>query len=413
MAYLKRHIEAQIKQLLTQFPAVLLLGVRQCGKTHLLKNLYPKWKYFDLENLKDRDFLTRDFEFFFQEYSQNIILDEAQEVPELFKYLRGVIDHKRKRNGRFLITGSSSPELIAKASDSLAGRIAVLELGTFKMSEIRKKELSPFFEIFSSTLNSKSLNFLKSLSSKHNKFDALKFMLKGGYPDPCLSKKKDYFDVWMKNYFDTYINRDIRKLYPRLDSLRFQRFVSMLSELSGTIINRAQIGRSLDLNEVSVKDYLEIADKTYIWRQVPGFSHSKKKSLVKMPKGFLRDIGLIHYLLNIKNKEELVRSPKTGQIFESFVIEEILKGLAVKCLRPYRYSYYRTKNGSEIDLLIEGSFGLLPIEIKFSSFVETRSLTALNKFIKEHSLPFGLVINNSQEIKMVSEKILQIPITHL
>lgn len=413
MAYLKRHIEAQINQLLTQFPAVLLLGVRQCGKTYLLKNLYPKWKYFDLENLKDRDFLTRDFEFFFQEYPQNIILDEAQEVPELFKHLRGVIDHKRKKNGRFLITGSSSPELIAKVSDSLAGRIAVLELGTFKMSEIRKKELSPFFEIFSSALNFKSVNFLKSLSSQHKKFDALKLMLKGGYPDPSLSKNKDYFDVWMKNYFDTYINRDIRKLYPRLDSLRFQRFVSMLSELSGTIINRAQIGRSLDLNEVSVKDYLEIADKTYIWRQIPGFSHSRKKSLVKMPKGFLRDSGLIHYLLNIKSKEELVRSSKAGQIFESFVIEEILKGLAVQCLRSYRYSYYRTKNGSEIDLLIEGSFGLLPIEIKFSSFVETRSLTALNKFIAEYSLPFGLVINNSQEIKMVSEKILQIPIALL
>ena len=409
MAYFKRHIEEQIKKLLAQFPAVLLLGVRQCGKTYLLKNLYPKWKYFDLENLKDRDFLVRDFEFFFQEYSQNIILDEAQEVPELFKHLRGVIDHKRKKTGRFLITGSSSPEFIAKASDSLAGRIAVLELGTFKISEIRKKELSPFFEIFSSALNSKSLNFLKSMPSKHKKFDVLKFMLKGGYPDPCLSKNKDYFDVWMKNYFDTYINRDIRKLYPRLNSLRFQRFVSMLSELSGTIINRAQIGRSLDFNEVSVKDYLEIADKTYIWRQIPGFSHSKKKSLVKMPKGFLRDSGLIHYLLNIKNKEELIRSPKAGQIFESFVIEEILKGLTFKYLRPWSYSYYRTKNGAEIDLVIEGSFGLLPIEIKLSSFVETRSLTALNKFITEYSLPFGLVINNSQEIKMVSEKILQIP----
>ena len=357
--------------------------------------------------------MTRDFEFFFQEYPQNIILDEAQEVPEFFKYLRGVIDQKRKKNGRFLITGSSSPELIAKASDSLAGRIAVLELGTFKTSEIRQKEISPFFEIFSSVLNSKSLNFLKSMSSKHKNFDVLKFMLKGGYPDPCLSKNKDYFDVWMKNYFDTYINRDIRKLYPRLNSLRFQRFISMLSELSGTIINRAQIGRSLDLNEVSVKDYLEIADKTYIWRQIPGFSHSKKKSLVKMPKGFLRDSGLIHYLLNIKNKEELIRSPKVGQIFESFVIEEILKGLAFKYLRPWSYSYYRTKNGAEIDLVLEGSFGLLPIEIKLSSFVETRSLTALNKFIAEYSLPFGLVINNSQEIKMLSEKILQIPAAHL
>ena len=409
MSYFNRHCEKRVQALLKQFPAVLLLGVRQCGKTCLLKNLYPTWKYFDLENLKDRDFLTRDFEFFFREYPKNIILDEAQEIPELFKHLRGVIDRDRKMNGRFLITGSSSPELISKASDSLAGRVAVLELGTFKISEIRKKELSPFFDIFSSSLKSSNLDFLKSNLSKFKNFDVLKLMLKGGYPDSCLSKNKDYFDLWMKNYFDTYINRDIRKLYPKLDSLRFQRFVSMLSELSGTIVNRAQVGRSLDLNEVSVKDYLEIADKTYIWRQVPGFSRSRKKSLVKMHKGFLRDSGLIHYLLNIKTKEQLLRSPKAGQIFESFVIEEILKGLALKCVSRWNYSYYRTKNGAEIDLLVEGDFGLLPIEVKFSSFVENRSLIALKQFIAEYSLPFGLVINNSQEVKMVSEKILQIP----
>lgn len=409
MTYFKRHCETRIQELLSQFPAVLLLGVRQCGKTYLLKNLYPTWKYFDLENLKDRDFLTRDFDFFFQEYPQNIILDEAQEIPELFKHLRGVIDCNHKLNGRFLITGSSSPELIAKASDSLAGRIAILELGTFKVSEIRKKELSPFFEIFSSALKPATLNFLKSLQAGNEHFNVLRFMLRGGYPSPCLSRDKDYFNVWMQNYFDTYINRDIKKLYPRLDSLRFQRFVSMLSELSGTMINCAQIGRSLALNEVSVRDYLEIADKTYIWRQIPSFSHSKKKSLVKTPKGFLRDSGLIHYLLNIKTEEQFLRSPKAGQIFESFVIEEILKGAALKCSGRWSYSYYRTKNGAEIDLLIKGDFGLLPIEIKFSSFVESRTLIALKKFIQEHSLPFGLVINNSREIKMVSEKILQIP----
>ena len=413
MTYIKRHCEKQIKDLLKKFPALLLLGVRQCGKTHLLKNLYPKWKYFDLENLKDRDFITRDFEFFFREYPKNIILDEAQEVPELFKNLRGVIDHKRKLNNRFLITGSSSPELIAGASDSLAGRIAILELGTFKVSEIRKKNISPFFDIFNSPLKKSSLSFLKSIFSSSKTFDTLKFMLKGGYPDPCLSKDKTYFNLWMKNYFDTYINKDIRKLYPRLDSLRFQRFISILSELSGTIVNRSQVGRSLDLNEVSVKDYLDIADKTYIWRQLPSFSKSKKKSLVKMPKGFLRDSGLIHYLLDIKNKEQIFRSPKVGQIFESFVIEEILKGLTNKCSGRWNYSYYRTKNGAEIDLILEGDFGLLPIEIKFSSSIETRSLISLKQFIKEYSLPFGLVINNSQEVKMLSEKILQIPVSFI
>ena len=413
MTDIKRHCEKKIKSLLRQFPAVILLGVRQCGKTHLSKSLYPKWKYFDLENSKDRDFITRDFDFFFQEYPKNLILDEAQEVPELFKNLRGFIDRDRKKNNRFLITGSSSPELITQASDSLAGRAALLELGTFKTSEIKKIPLSPFFDIFDSPLKKSNLGFLKSTFSKYKPFDILPFILKGGYPDPCLSKKQNYFSLWMRNYFDTYINRDIRKLYPRLNILRFQKFISMLSELSGTIINRAQIGRALDISEVSVKDYLDIADKTFIWRQIPSFSRSKKKSLVKMPKGFLRDTGLIHYLLDIKNREQLLRSPKAGQIFESFVMEELIKGLNSKLLGRWSYSYYRTKNGAEIDLILEGDFGLLPIEIKFSASVEGRSLIALNQFVKEYSLPFAVLVNHSQEVKMLSEKVIQIPVSFI
>ena len=413
MTYLKRHIEKKIKALLKDFPAVVLLGVRQCGKTHLSKSLCPKWKYFDLENSKDKALVTRDFEFFFREYPKHIILDEAQEVPELFKNLRGVIDQNRKINNRFLITGSSSPELTAHISNSLAGRVGLAELGTFKISEIRKQKLSPFFDIFHSRLGKNSLNFLKKTLKKRKNFDLLSFILKGGYPDPSLSSKKNYFSVWMQNYFDTYVNRDIRKLYPRLDMYRFQKFISIISDLSGALINRAQMGRALDLSEGSVKDYLSIADKTFIWRQIPAFSHSKKRSLVKTPKGFLRDSGLISYLMNIKTREDLIRSPKVGQIFESFVTEEIIKGLNSCFSGKWTYSYYRSRNGAEVDLILEGDFGLLPIEIKFSSIVKNRSLISLKSFMSEYSAPFGLVINNSQEVKMQADNILQIPASFL
>ena len=409
MTGLKRHCESYIRKLLKKFPVVLLLGVRQCGKTYLSKKICPHWKYFDLENSKDRDFITRDFEFFFREYPEQLILDEAQEVPELFKNLRGVIDHRRKTNNRFLITGSSSPELISQASDSLAGRVAFVELGTFKTSEIKKKPLSSFFKIFDSTLKKSSLDFLKSSFIKNKAFDILPFILNGGYPDPCLSGDEKYLTLWMKNYFDSYINKDIRKLYPRLNILRFQKFISMLSELSGALINRTQLGQSLDLSEVSLKDYLSIAHQTFIWRNVLAFSSSKKKSLVKSPKGFLRDSGLVCYLLDIKTREQLIRSPKVGQIFEAFIIEEIIKAFNSLPLGRWNYFYYRTKNGAEIDLLLEGDFGLLPLEIKFSSYTKRRSLIALSQFIKEHKLPFGVVINNSQKAEMLSEHIIQIP----
>ncbi len=411
MTDLKRHCAQKIKTLLRHFPAVVVLGVRQCGKTYLSRAIRPQWKYFDLQNSKDRDFIKRDFDFFFQEYPRHVILDEAQEVPELLKNLRGVLDRNRKTNNRFLVTGSSSPELMAHVSDSLAGRVGVVELGTFKWSEAKKKSLSPLFKIFHSQLKKSHLSGLKKELVKCEISDPVPFILKGGYPDPCLSKKKEFFSLWMQNYFDTYVNRDIRKLYPRLDIYRFQRFISLLSELSGAIINRAEVGRALDISEVSVKDYLNIADRTFIWRQIPAFAHSQKKSLVKMSKGYLRDSGLITYLMNIKSREDLIRSPKVGLIFESFVIEEIFKGLNSDFFGRWRYSYYRTRNGAEVDLILEGDFGLLPIEIKFSSAVRDRSLISLEKFIKEYSAPFGVLVNNAQEVKMLTENIIQVPVS--
>ena len=413
MTGLKRHCAQKIKSLLRHFPAVVVLGVRQCGKTYLSQAIRPQWKYFDLQNSKDRGFITRDFDFFFQEYHRHVILDEAQEVPELLKNLRGVIDRDRKTNNRFLITGSSSPELRAYVSDSLAGRVGVVELGTFKWSEAKQKTLSPFFKIFHSRLQKNTLSVLKKTLVNRKNIDLIPFILKGGYPDPCLAKKEGFFSLWMQNYFDTYVNRDIRKLYPRLDIYRFQRFISLLSELSGNIINRAGAGRALDISEVSVKDYLNIADRTFIWRQIPAFSHSQKKSLVKMPKGYLRDSGLITYLMNIKSREDLIRSPKIGSIFESFVMEEIFKGLNSDFCGRWHYSYYRTKNGAEVDLILEGDFGLLPIEIKFSSAVRERSLISLEKFIKEYLAPFGILINNAHEVKMLTKNIIQIPVSFI
>ena len=409
--HIKRHISPKITRFLKHFPAVVLLGVRQCGKTHLSKALCPQWRYFDLENTQDRDFITRDFDFFFREYPKHVILDEAQEVPEIFKNLRGVIDKNRKTNNRFLITGSSSPELMAHISDSLAGRAGFVELNPFKMSEIRQKPLSPFFDIFHAPLQKNTLNSLKEALTKCKSFDPLPFILKGGYPEPSLSRKKNHFNLWMQNYFSAYVNRDIRKFFPRLDIRRFQRFIAMLMELSGTIINRAEVGRALDISEVSVKHYLDIAEHTFIWRQIPAFSHSTKKSLSKMPKGLLRDSGMVSYLMSLTDRESLIRSPKLGRIFESFATEEIIKGLNSHFSGRWNYSYYRTKNGAEVDLILEGDFGLLPIEIKFSSFVRQRSLRSLKYFIKEYSAPFGVVINNSQEMKMLTEDIIQIPLS--
>lgn len=413
MSVLERNQINNINLLLDIFPAVLILGVRQCGKSVISKHARSNWKYFDLENNKDFDYISSDIDFFFKENPANIIIDEAQELPQLFKNLRGVIDSQSSRVNRFILTGSSSPDLIKMASDSLAGRIGIIELGTLKYNEILERPLPKFYDLFQNEILLDSLDRLKNLPLPPKKSDIINFFLKGGYPAPVLSDDNIFFENWMENYFQTYINRDIKKLFPKMDSIKFRRFISMLSELSGTIINKAQLGRSLDVSEVTVRDYLDIAHKTFFWRMIPSYEKTKVKSITKMPKGILRDTGLMHYLSNIDTREKLLRSPRYGQNFESFIIEEIIKGIQATTVRRWDYFYYRTKNGIEVDLILDGKFGILPIEIKSGSSTSIKDLKSLKYFIESQKLPFGIVINIDTEIKMLSENIIQIPALYI
>jgi predicted AAA+ superfamily ATPase len=367
----KRNLEPKINDLLVYFPVVIILGVRQCGKTTLAKMLRPDWQYFDLERSRDFDLITRDFEFFIKEYSHSIIIDEAQRYPALFQEFRSVVDRDRKHKNRFLLTGSSSLDLIKNVSESLAGRVGLVELGTFKANETYAIGLPEFYTIFNKELNHTTIDSLKALEPKISHDQLMQAFLKGGYPDPVLEEDDRFYDAWMENYIQTYIQRDIRTLFPRLDLVKYQRFVSMLSALSGTIINRSQVGRSLDISEKAIRDYLQIAEGSYIWRNTPSYEKSISKSVVKMPKGNLRDSGLSNYIQGITQREQLLNYPNVGAAFEAYISEEIIKGIqATETVNWNRY-YFRTRNGSEVDMILEGPFGTLPIEIKFGSMVTT------------------------------------------
>lgn len=408
MTDLTRNLERKVDDLLDIFPVVLILGARQVGKTTLARNCRPQWKYFDLERGSDFDFISGDFDLFFREYPQQLIFYEVQELPQLFRELRGVIDANRTLKNRFILTGSSSPDMLKGASDSLAGRIGIIEVGTMKVNELLQKPLPSFYTLFDQKLSLRTLDFLKTL--KIDRADFLHYVLTGAYPEPVLSHSSKGRHAWMEHYFKTYINRDIKTLFPKLDSIKFRRFISMLSSLSGNIINKAQLGRSLDISEVTAKDYLDIADKTFIWRSIPSYESTSIKSTIKMPKGIFRDSGLLHFLSNILTRDEMLTHPSIGQNFESFVIEEIIKGIQATDTPKWDYYYYRTRNGAEIDLILEGSFGVLPIEIKFGINTTLKQLTSLNKFINENNIPLGIVINNSDEIRMLSDKIIQLPV---
>jgi len=405
----KRNLETKIKDLLVYFPVVTILGVRQCGKTTLAKLLRPDWQYFDLERSRDFEFITRDFEFFIKEHPHSIIIDEAQRYPALFQELRSVVDRERKHKNRFLLTGSSSFDLIKNVSESLAGRVGLVELGTFKTNETYSIRLPDFYKIFNTDLNQTTIDFLKGLEPEISHDQLMQAFLKGGYPEPVLEEDKRFYDAWMENYIQTYIQRDIRTLFPRLNLVKYQRFISMLSALSGTIINRSQVGRSLDISEKAIRDYLQIAEGSYIWRNTPSYEKSISKSVVKMPKGNFRDSGLTNYIQGITQREQLLNYPNVGAAFEAYIFEEIIKGIQATETVNWTYYYFRTRNGAELDMILEGPFGTLPIEIKFGSMIKQGQIQTLKNFVYNNNLPLGIVINNSDDVLLVADRILQLP----
>lgn len=407
---LKRNVENKIKQGLIHFPVVVLTGARQSGKTTLAKMICPQWRYFDLEKGTDFDRITSDFDFFFKQYPKSIIIDEAQSSPQLFKELRGVVDADRQIKGRFLLTGSSSTELIHNISESLAGRVAIIEVGTLKMNERYQLPLSPVYSLFNNTPTHDHLTELIKIRPPLNTEQVMHHFLKGGYPEPIVEKSAEFFAEWMVNYQQTYIERDVRRLFPRLNIQNFRRFIQMLSELSGTIVNRSEVGRSLNISESAVRDYIDIAQGTFIWRTLPSLERTASKSVVKMSRGYLRDSGLLHHLMNVREVEQIYARPGTGSAFEGFIVEEIIQGLQAVGTAPWKFAFYRTRGGAEVDLVLTSPTGIrIPIEIKFGVSVRRAQLKSLTKFIEDEQCPYGIVINNSDEVQLLTEKIIQLP----
>jgi uncharacterized protein len=404
---INRNIETKIERLLRIFPVVALVGARQTGKTVLSKKLRPNWRYLDLENPNDFELITRDPVLYFEHFPSNIIFDEAQNYPQLFEVLRGVVDARRGDKGRFILTGSSSPELLHQISESLSGRIGIVEIGTLKANEYYQKPLSSFYNLFESKLD-KALIICNDAPLSNGQMR--KIWLKGGYPEPLLTLSDPNYQLWIQNYRDTYVNRDVARLFPQLNRVKYQRFIKMLANLSGTIINKSAVGRILEFNESTARDYLHIANNTFIWRELLSYENSVIKSIVKMPKGHIRDSGLLHFLLNIQDETALFESNFIGSSFEGFVIEELLKGLEATCVTNWSSHYYRTRAGAEVDLILSGSFGVLPIEIKYSTTTKLKQLISLTRFIDENNLPFGLVINQSSQMMWLSDTILQLPV---
>lgn len=342
---LRRLLEDKIIQALTTMPVVALLGPRQVGKTTLAleianNKLNKDVVYIDLERDSDLGRLNEP-ETYLQRFANKLlIIDEVQRKPDLFRTLRSLVDERKRageRAGQFLLLGSASRDLIQHSSETLAGRIRFLELSPFSIFEL--------------------------LSNAPQDFDIEKLWIRGGFPDSYLAGSDDESWDWRSDFIASYVERDIPLMGPKVPATRMKRFWRMLAHWHGQQVNTSSLGKSLEVDHKTIRSYLDILTDFYMVRQLQPWAGNTKKRLVKSPKVYLRDSGLLHFLLNISDYDTLLGHPVLGASWEGFVLESIIQSLSNK----WQFSYYRTSGQTELDLVLEGPQNeVLAVEIKRS-----------------------------------------------
>ena len=333
---LKRRLYPIIELALEQFPSVALLGPRQAGKTTLARTITAGRAdslYLDLERPSDLAKLADPELFLSRHANRLVVLDEIQRRPELFSTLRSLIDDNR-HPGRFLLLGSASPQLLQQASESLAGRISLHELSPFDVSEVQ-----PTFAELPS------------------------FWLRGGYPLSWLDKTDEASAAWRESFIATHLERDIPAFGIRVPGTTLRRFWQMLAHLHGQMWNASRLASGFGVSAPTVQHYLDILEATYMVRRLPPLHANLSKRLVKSPKIYLRDSGLLHALLGLRSLEDLAGHPVVGASWEGWVLEQIAQLLP----SPWKLSFYRTAAGAEVDIVAERGNNKVGFEIKFSS----------------------------------------------
>ncbi len=335
---IQRHLQKEISILMKQFPAVAILGARQVGKTTLAKHIAAAQKrptlYLDLENPLDVRRLADPYTFLTDNSDKCIIIDEVQTIPSMFAVLRSVIDENR-RNGKFILLGSASPQLVKGVSESLAGRIAYRELSPIIYTELPEK------------------------------ISRDKHWLRGGFPTPLLARNEKAAAEWISSFIRSYVERDLSALFGvDLTSNIISRLLSMLAHINGSVWNAEMISRSLGITAPTVNRYVDFLEGAFLVHRLPAFYVNTKKRLVKAPKVYIRDSGLLHVLSNTYNMALLKGHPVVGSSWEGYIVEQI-KQLKPAGLDMY---YYRTQAGAEYDIVLaKGIHPIACIEVKLNN----------------------------------------------
>lgn len=363
-----RNITDELVQSASEYPVVTILGPRQSGKTTLAKMTFPEKVYFSMEDPDTRMAAEADPRGFLHQISGGAILDEIQRFPTLLSYIQGMVDDQ-PGNGRFILTGSHQPQLHEAISQSLAGRTSILTLWPFSANEIQKYgQVKSSFELIA----------------------------QGCYPrlhEEGLRTRKFY-----NNYLQTYVERDVRSLIQLRNLSLFQKFLMLLAGRIGQVVNLSSLANDVGTSSTTIGNWISVLKASFILFDLPPYFKNIGKRVIKSPKIYFTDTGLAAFLLGIHTKEQAIRDPLRGHLYENLIITEIIKGAFNRGIRPEIY-FYRDSHGNEVDLIIEEQGTLIPVEIKSGATFTNEFLKGLYHFqdLGLDKVAPGVVLFNGEE----------------
>ena len=403
--YLKRSLEPVLNRAAAEFPGVVLTGPRQSGKTTLLKHLFGETHgYVSLELPDVRAAAAADPRGFLELHSPPVILDEVQYAPDLLPYIKEAIDARRQERGLYLLTGSQNLLLMARVTESLAGRAAILRLLPLSQREMQGEPEKPFpWERPQDPPPSRRAAPL----------DLWKSFLRGGFPELALGPERD-IGLWHASYLQTYLERDIRSLRQIGDLTLFQNFLRTLAARSAQLLNLTDLARDLGVALNTAKAWLSVLEATFQVIILRPYFANVGKRLVKTPKVYFLDVGTLCHLTGLKDPEHAATGPMGGAIFETAVLAEIIKTISHRGQDPQVY-FWRTAAGAEVDIVVAEGGRLIPLEINLSATPRpamARHLKVFQKDLEDHAAP-GYVIHPGEVRLPLAPGVVALPFSDL
>jgi len=407
--YLGRHLGARLREDLQQFPIIWLQGARQVGKTTFLEHELPGWPRYDLEDAGTAGLVAADPALFLRDHPGPVWFDEAHRVPGIFPALRVAVDRDR-RPGRYVLSGSAAGPMATRVSESLAGRAGVLTLPPLSLVERLERAPSPFLELAGQCGDAGEL--LRLLASRSSVPDAelRAAWFSGGFPEPALLGDPARAR-WFSSYIRLVSERDLGELHQDLRPPAVLRLLRMLAARHAQPVNVSALATDFGASRARLAGFLDLLEGTCLWCRVEAFSDNLGKRLVRTPRGYLADSGLLHALLELRRPADLEVHPIVGPSWEGFVREQLAAQAALLDL-PHRFHCWRTQAGAEVDLVLEQGERLLPVEIKRATSVGPYDLRGMRSFIEGYGprAPFGVVLYRGDNCVRATERIVLVPV---